>query len=123
MATCNNPKCNKELTGRQKKWCSRECQYLSSNFKHQNYQAQQARGKSRKAEIVKLKGGGCEKCGYNKCMAALQFHHRDPSLKKFQLDYRNLSNRKRECIFDELDKCDLLCANCHMEEHHQHLDY
>jgi len=36
-----------------------------------------------KAKCVAYKGGRCEICGYNKCIAALQFHHKDPSAKEF----------------------------------------
>ena len=38
-----------------------------------------------KKEAVKRKGGKCEICGYNKNIAALHFHHKDPETKNFAL--------------------------------------
>lgn len=60
------------------------------------------------------KGGKCEKCGYNKSILALEFHHLDPKEKEFsisdiKLDWENIKK--------ELDKCILVCANCHREIH------
>lgn len=117
----NNMKClicEKSLEGRQKKFCSSKCKSMLANNKLQNYQAQQTRGKIRKKKLIEMKGGCCEKCGYNKSLAALSFHHLNPNLKKFQLDIRNLSNRKWEMIIEEFNECELLCFNCHMELHH-----
>jgi len=71
----------------------------------------------RKIEIVRLKGGKCEKCGYDKCLDCLQFHHIDPETKSFPLSKEFLWRTKWEKILVELDKCQLLCANCHSEIH------
>ena len=60
-------------------------------------------------------------CGYARNIAALTWHHRDPKSKKFELDMRSLSNRSDAAIRIELEKCDLLCANCHAEIHHPRL--
>jgi len=68
-----------------------------------------------KIQAIEYKGGKC-KCGYNKCHNALQFHHRDPTNK--DSDWRYLRKRSWDFIKTELDKCDLLCANCHAEVHH-----
>lgn len=65
---------------------------------------------------VEYKGGKCEKCGYNKCLEALDFHHTDPSQKDFILSDRNLILSWID-IKKELDKCMLVCANCHREIH------
>ncbi len=89
------------------------------NVAEQKKSAVQAVSKRRRAikqMAVQYKGGKCEICGYNKCAAAMDFHHRNPSLKKFSLSIRGLS-RSLEAIKDELDKCALLCANCHREFH------
>ncbi|WP_460821689.1 hypothetical protein [Lysobacter olei] len=72
---------------------------------------------SRKIELIASAGGRCTKCGYHRNLAALTWHHTDPSTKRFNLDVRALSNRRREDIHAELAKCVLLCANCHAEEH------
>lgn len=65
---------------------------------------------------VEYKGGKCELCGYDKCNAALDFHHKNPAEKDFILSDRNLILSWKE-IQQELDKCMLLCANCHRELH------
>ena len=74
--------------------------------------------REKKQYLVSLKGGKCERCGYDKCLAALSFHHRDPSKKVIDLSTRTIQSRKMEVLLTELEKCDLLCANCHMEVHH-----
>ena len=62
------------------------------------------------------KGGKCILCGYKKCQRALSFHHLDPKKKEFDLSSRGLT-RSWDRIKKEIDKCVLLCANCHMEVH------
>jgi len=68
-----------------------------------------------KEKAVKYKGGFCIKCGYNKSLRALVFHHRNPHEKDFNIGGNHC--RAWETIQRELDKCDLLCSNCHDEEH------
>lgn len=67
-----------------------------------------------KLKYVELKGGKCQKCGYDKHPGALQFHHLED--KQFQLNGNSLLI-KEEKILPELAKCELLCANCHAIEH------
>ncbi len=62
------------------------------------------------------KGGKCEICGYQKCDRALSFHHLNPKEKSFGVSAKGLT-RSWEAIRNEIDKCILLCANCHMEIH------
>lgn len=83
-----------------------------------SYKYQKKRGLERKKKIVDLHGGSCQICGYNRNLAVLEFHHKEPEKKSFKLDVRNLTNRKWESIIEEASKCRLLCANCHREEHH-----
>ena len=71
---------------------------------------------SMKHQVILMRGGKCERCGYDKCEDALCFHHRDPSTKKFQLSMQSGST-KWEDYLEESKKCDLLCLNCHAEEH------
>lgn len=74
------------------------------------------RQKQIKQAAVTYKGGKCQICGYDKCLAALDFHHKNKNEKDFNVGlYRSylLDNLK-----PELDKCDLLCANCHREIHY-----
>ena len=65
---------------------------------------------------LEYKGSKCEKCGYNKCSEALEFHHKNQEEKDFNLSDRNLILDWQE-IKKELDKCILVCANCHREIH------
>jgi predicted HNH restriction endonuclease len=56
-------------------------------------------------------------CGYSKCESALEFHHLNPNEKDFNISsIRQLSNFT-EKIKNELDKCILVCSNCHREIH------
>jgi protein-arginine kinase activator protein McsA len=73
-----------------------------------------------KTEAIRLKGGKCADCGWNGNIAAFQFHHRDPSEKRFTIS----SNPKVswEKYWEEIEKCDLLCANCHMIRHSDNAD-
>src|ERR1044072_4247109 len=69
----------------------------------------------RKLDAIAYKGGRCQRCSYDRHYAALEFHHRDPSAKDVQ--WSKLRLRSWKAILAELDKCDLLCANCHREVH------
>lgn len=68
-----------------------------------------------KIKLVEYKGGQCERCGYNKSIAALEFHHRDPNQKEFSI--AKGKSRSIDKLKLEVDKCDLLCSNCHQELH------
>jgi hypothetical protein len=69
-----------------------------------------------KQMAVDYKGGKCEKCGYNKCNDALEFHHPDPTQKDFSISNGGCS-QAWDKIRIELDKCIMLCSNCHREAH------
>lgn len=62
------------------------------------------------------KGNKCQCCGYDKCEAALEFHHLDPAQKDFNISDRDIKLNWDE-IKNELDKCILVCSNCHKEIH------
>lgn len=64
---------------------------------------------------VEYKGGKCQLCGYDKYFGSLDFHHRDPNEKDFEISAN--WKRLKETTTIELDKCDLVCANCHREIH------
>ena len=87
-----------------------------------DYAKQKERALTRKLELIAMRGGKCEICGYDKNIAALDFHHKDPSTKKFQLDSRHLSNTTTEDIIEESKKCILVCSNCHRELHNPQMD-
>lgn len=109
--------CNASLSGRQRRFCSRTCKNAETNNRHQNYVAQSARGSRRKRELLDEAGGRCTRCGYNRNLAALTWHHVIPAQKSFSLDLRSLSNRSIGEIRNEVRKCIVLCANCHAETH------
>lgn len=70
----------------------------------------------RKNELSALKlADGCALCGYNKSAKALHYHHRDPADKEFCVADSVMYAWSR--ITAEIAKCDVLCANCHAEQH------
>lgn len=113
--------CEKELQGRQRKYCSRKCHNSNGNKNHQNYTNQQRRGLEKKIKAVMRFGGKCMKCGYDKNLSALHFHH--IAGKDFQIDLRRFSNTSDKVIEQELSKCELVCGNCHAEIHHPEYQY
>ena len=68
-----------------------------------------------KINLVEYKGGKCEICGYNRATQVLQFHHLDPSKKEFTIGGNH--SLSLEKLKKEVDKCILLCSNCHGELH------
>jgi len=74
------------------------------------------RRKRLKRMAREYKGGKCMICGYDRCLDALDFHHRDPSKKDFGLSAHGITH-SWEKIQKEIQKCVLICANCHREVH------
>lgn len=68
-----------------------------------------------KRELVDYKGGKCISCGYDKWQT-LHFHHLDPSIKEFNLS-TGYGHVTKKILYQEADKCVLLCPNCHYEYH------
>jgi hypothetical protein len=68
-----------------------------------------------KMKAIDYLGGKCILCGYDKHPAAMVFHHRDPSTKEFS--FGRMANKSWVSVQEELDKCDLLCSNCHAPLH------
>lgn len=94
--------------------------YISKNSYHSycklcNNKKTLERQRTLKIEAIKLKGGKCQICGYGKCPASLDFHHLDPSKKSFSIGQFKTFNLEKLKI--ELDKCILVCRNCHGEIH------
>ncbi|UYA58138.1 putative HNH endonuclease [Klebsiella phage DP] len=78
------------------------------------------RRKERNLEIIKEVFGEnlcCSSCGYDKCFAALDFHHVDAESKDFNIAKMLLGTPAKEKLAAELKKCMILCANCHREHH------
>ena len=72
-------------------------------------------GKDKLKQLRDERGGCCERCGYDRCDAALQWHHLDPTQKEFSIGKRR--GLDIEQLRAETSKCRLLCANCHFEVH------
>lgn len=104
-AIMNCLNCNKETEDR--KYCDHKCQ---NNFRVKRHR------RNMKLKAIEYKGGKCERCGYDKSVYALTFHHKDPNEKDFGIGGDG-GTKAWEKIRIELDKCVLLCANCHAEEH------
>lgn len=103
------------------KYCSKtmpvEAFYKTSKVKCRSCTAAYMTKRKQKCKdlLVKNAGGKCVRCGYSGCNRALHFHHFDPSTKQFLICQMLSSNFER--LMEEVDKCILLCANCHFEKH------
>ena len=76
--------------------------------------------KKRKIKALEYKKTtSCVRCGYSRNTDSLDFHHLDRNSK--ELEFRNVrfdSNKEIPTLIkEELDKCIVLCSNCHAEEH------
>ena len=71
--------------------------------------------------FLDYKNSKCAKCSYDKNPASLHFHHRNKDQKLFDISSFSKRIKKIEdldnYIISELDKCEILCNNCHVEEH------
>ena len=69
-----------------------------------------------KRQCIEYKGGSCSNCNFNAYDGALEFHHIDPSKKDMEIS--KIARKKfTEQVRIELDKCLLLCSNCHRMKH------
>lgn len=143
MRTCKS--CNKEIKNRtlinekfvntqRRKYCFKcspfgsgndvskkvDCpiNYLDTKRRKKNQssiKSQKILRKERKKKLIDMFGGGCSVCGYKKCLRALEFHHIDKGLKKF-----NIASLGYTCswerLVEEAKKCVIFCSNCHKEK-------
>lgn len=109
---CKNEKDKKDFYVQKNKNGREKIQYIC---KFCNNYLSKLRRINIKKQAVEYKGGKCEICEYNKYLAALEFHHLDPSQKDFTISTKG--KKGFESIKNELDKCQLLCCRCHREEH------
>ena len=79
-------------------------------------EAVQKRRRRIREMALEYKGKQCAICGYNKCIQALEFHHLEDGDKDFGISAKGYT-RSLDHVKVELDKCVLLCANCHREVH------
>lgn len=100
-----------------------KCKECERKYQRQQYALKKAKRQQIRLEMNKiLKINGCAICGYNKCITALVFHHVNPKDKKFSINMRNLTDKHVDNIIKEVNKCILLCMNCHAETHFKELD-
>jgi hypothetical protein len=67
-----------------------------------------------KKQLVALRGGKCEICKYDRCVAALDFHHIDPDTKENHIAHLGMNFK---AMVEEAKKCIMVCSNCHRELH------
>jgi len=84
--------------------------WLDSRIKSQRIQYR----RDQKLKAIEYKGGSCIDCGYNEHPAALCFHHIEEKV----FDIGELIKYSFERAREELDKCVLLCHNCHDIRHY-----
>lgn len=71
--------------------------------------------RSRKEKLISYKGGKCERCGFSESIPdCFDFHHRNPDEKEFGIAETGVSLEKAKT---EVDKCELVCKNCHAKIH------
>jgi len=97
------------------KFCSKKCRRRGDTGRNQRIiNATKKKRKKLKELSIEYKGGKCVICGYNRCHRALKFHHIDPAVKDFEV---SRAGKSWASIKSELDKCILVCGNCHDEIH------
>ena len=74
------------------------------------------RVRQRKRDLIKYKGGICERCDGEYHPNLFDFHHHDASQKSFSVGQKEMT-RKWKVLIAEVEKCHLLCSNCHRKVH------
>ena len=104
-----------ERTNRRKIYCSSHCQNKQKDrIRKSNAESVVTWRQRAKKRAVEYKGGKCINCGYCKCIRALKFHHIDSTKKDFTI---SAVSKAWDKLKAELDKCLLVCGNCHDEIH------
>lgn len=90
--------CGKELKGKQRMYCSYSCAEKAYHKRPKNRKRVEnyyfTKGLERKFKLIEQFGGGCQLCGYNKNISALEFHHINPESKEFSLQMLSLGYHK-----------------------------
>jgi len=115
MYTCNTrgiPVYRAHCVSCMKEWQNRERRKKWSGNPDRQKQRSQLRAEQ-KSRAIKMLGGKCKLCGYNKSLWGLDFHHKDPATKTTTIG--RLLGSSWEKVEAEAKKCILLCKNCHAE--------
>ena len=94
-----------DINERHKQWRKDNPSLVKATYERRNKRMKDAKND--------LKKNGCSSCGYKRCIAALVFHHSDPSVKAHSFAGAIFPQR----LICEAGKCNVLCHNCHNELH------
>ena len=109
-------RCKRELSLTQ--FYSRGNGKLRSECKECHKEYVKSKYQERKGAIGEVKASiGCARCGDTRSYV-LDFHHKDPSIKDANIARMTSNKNRLEDIQKEIDKCVVLCSNCHREFHH-----
>jgi hypothetical protein len=89
--------------------------YCTEGAKQKRNSYKRRDNKQFRFKLKTLFGGKCSICNYNRCLEALDFHHKNPNEK--DLDVSQLANQSKQRAIAEANKCILVCSNCHDEIH------
>ena len=91
-----------------------EVMSISDKDKYNEYMRtyQINRYNTRRAEFIEYLGGACARCGTSE---NLEFDHIDRTKKSFNIS-KVLVRMNYEKLREEVDKCQLLCTDCHIEK-------
>ncbi len=114
---CKN--CGKEVYARNKEriYC-RICARERTNKRGANSSIKRMTRNRNFIKDYKMKRS-CEICGYKKNPKILEFHHKDPKDKNKGINILMKGLKNLDIIVNEIEKCVLLCPNCHAELHSQ----
>lgn len=123
-------KCNNTSSELDKNKVCPTCKKIAKSTRKINARLRAALPKEKKSinqtklDMINRLGGKCVHCGYSRYLSALEFHHIDPTTKvalvsKLISQYNTTSTvRNYELLVAEVDKCLLLCSNCHAAKHY-----
>lgn len=109
--------CNASIIDKSSNFCSQEHKnlyYKNTDYYKERYE----KGKDIRSTLLTQFNNVCSLCGYNKNSAALVFHHIDPKDKKFSISVKSCVYKSTTELQEEVNKCILVCANCHAELHY-----
>lgn len=99
-------------------YCCRKCVRIKSKKSHLKHKVKRnAKLYAYKAEIkaiiAEAKCKPCADCGVQYEYYIMEFDHLDFKTKEFDLGVANGSLKSKQKVLDEIDKCEVVCSNCH----------